>query len=280
MNKTAFFSAVALSSLAFACASGDDPGIDAVGADATMEPNGTASPSASGTTPAAPGSSPPAAMPTSTAVTPVPAVPAMEGCSNTADMTLVPIDATGWVARECTDYFIQGAWYCYDDGINESGCTMGTPPYDAASAGMCLTGVTTVDATFAAWGAGIGLALNDSGTEGGMTSVKSSYDAMANGYNGVHLVITGDTGGLGLRVNFSVSADTTGTISPFWAVPGPGTYDIKIADAVVPEAWMAPESGTTGNPAAVYDVQVQVAGGETAANYNFCITELKLVNLP
>ena len=44
-------------------------------------------------------------------------------CSNSNRMTL-PIDEAGWVARECNDRNIQGAFYCYDDGINPTSCPM------------------------------------------------------------------------------------------------------------------------------------------------------------
>src|SRR5262245_18748708 len=88
-------------------------------------------------------------------------------CSNSNPRTL-PIDEAGWVARECNDRNIQGAFYCYDDMINPTSCPApaadGTrpPPY-RDGAGMCISGNTTIDATFAAWGAGLGLSLNESG---------------------------------------------------------------------------------------------------------------------
>ena len=80
----------------------------------------------------------------------------------------LPLNETGWIPRECNNVGIQGAWYCYDDGINPSGCTSGTPPFRAGE-GMCLAGSTTLDDTYEAWGAGIGLTLNESG--GDITSI-------------------------------------------------------------------------------------------------------------
>lgn len=185
-------------------------------------------------------------------------------------MTTLPIDETGWVARGCNAYGIQGAWYCYDDGVNPSGCTANTPPY-VAGEGMCLTGSTT--AGDGSWGAGIGLALNDSGMMGATASVKSPYDAVTNGITGFQVVLTGDSGGLPIRVNFTNVANPSG-VSPFRQVPGVGSFDVSIADAVVPSAWEVDNAGETANAGAVYDVQVQVAGGDLAANYHVCIESI------
>jgi hypothetical protein len=196
-------------------------------------------------------------------------------CSNT-DRSTLPIDEGGWVARECNDRMIQGAFYCYADTVNPTSCPPeaadGTrpPPY-RTGAGMCLSGNTTVDPTFAAWGAGLGLGLNESG---GMGSSKSAYDAAGNGVTGFHIDITGSTGGLPLRVGFTGSANPMGA-QPFVQFPG-GTMslDVAIADALVPTTWTDPNAGQMANPNAIFDMQVQIAGGEAAAAYDFCIAKV------
>jgi hypothetical protein len=123
-------------------------------------------------------------------------------CTNT-DQTALPIDADGWVARECNERGIQGPWYCYADGIATSSCVDGTVPY-RAGAGMCISGSTIVDTTYAAWGAGIALGLNESGDMGGTAaSVKSAYNATMNGVTGFEVEITGTTGNLPIRIGFT-----------------------------------------------------------------------------
>jgi hypothetical protein len=190
-------------------------------------------------------------------------------CSN-ANLNTIPIDSTGWVARECNNFGIQGAWYCYDDGVNDSSCTTGTPPF-RPQGGMCLSGTTTLDPTFAAWGGGIGLSLNETG---GVGSVKSPFNATTSGVTGFAITIAGTSGGNAIRVNFSGAANTAGRISPFVQLPGAGTYEVNLADAMVPTTWDVPEAGTTADPANIFDMQVQVVGGETNAAYDFCITQV------
>ena len=197
-------------------------------------------------------------------------------CSN-ADKSTLPIDAKGWVARECNERNIQGAFYCYDDGVNPTSCPPaaadGTrPPPFRAGGGMCISGNTTLDPTYAAWGAGIGLSLGDSG---GMPSVKSAYDATANGVTGFHLDITGTTGNLPLRVGYTGAAAPVGA-QPFVPFPAGATdLDVLIADALVPESWTTdPNAGTHANPSSIFDLQVQITGGDAATTYDFCITNV------
>lgn len=179
----------------------------------------------------------------------------------------LPIDASGWIPRECTIFEIQGAWYCFDDGMTDTSCVAGSPPYEGN--GMCLSG-TALGPVAGAWGGGIGVGLNETG---GMASEKLAYDAAGHGVIGFAIEISGDTGGNELRVGFTGSAAPSGP-SPFVAVPGPGSYEIMLADALVPESWMLPESGTSPDPSAIYDVQVQIAADAVAGPFDFCITSL------
>jgi hypothetical protein len=193
-------------------------------------------------------------------------------CSNT-DKSILPIDKTGWVARECNMYGIQGAWYCYTDGMTSAGCTADMTPYTDGK-GMCLKG-TTLGMPMT-WGAGIGLSLNDSGKTATMASVKSAYSATANGVKGFKIALTGSTGGLPLRINFPKLASPTG-VSPFVEVPGAPTtapYDVLIADALVPKAWMVTNAGETADPASIFDLQIQLPGDSKAAAFDFCISSL------
>jgi hypothetical protein len=196
-------------------------------------------------------------------------------CSNPAGAAL-PIDASGWVARECNDHGIQGAFYCYDDMINPTSCPPaaadGTrPPPFLDGRGMCISGNTTVDPTYAAWGAGLGLTLNDPQAT---PPRKDPYNATANGVTGFHLDIAGNTGGLPLRVGYSITAVAEGA-QPFVQFPaGVTSLDVAIQDAIVPSDWMDVNAGAQPDPAAIFDLQVQIPGGEVATPYDFCITNV------
>lgn len=197
-------------------------------------------------------------------------------CSN-SDRSTLPIDEEGWVARECNDKQIQGAFYCYTDGVNPTSCPPaaedGTrPPPFRAGGGMCISGNTTLDPTYKAWGAGLGLSLND---DGAPTFVKNAYNATANGVTGFHLDITGSTGNLPLRVGYTTAAAPMGA-QPFVQFPaGATSLDVPIADALVPESWTTdPNAGLHADPSAIFDLQVQITGGDAAAAYDFCITNV------
>ncbi len=198
-------------------------------------------------------------------------------CTNT-DKSMLPIDMSGWVARECNERAIQGPWYCYDDkndraadSLALSTCVQDVVPY-VAGMGLCLTGHTILDTTYKAWGAGIALGLNESGDMGGTTaSVKSAYNATMNGVTGFNVVISGDTGGLPLRIGFTTAAPQVGA-APFVEVPGAGSYMVNIVDANVPSTWTTdPNAGLIADPASIYDMQIQVVGASADADYNFCV---------
>jgi hypothetical protein len=198
------------------------------------------------------------------------APPAM--CSNT-DKTIIPIDATGWVPRNCDDYNIQGAWYCYSDGVGMTSCVTGKTPYVTASPGpgMCISGTTaSTTSNPSAYGAAIGFSLNDSG---GTMSVKGSYNATMNNITGFNVTIAGNTGGLPVRIGFTGAASSTNP-APFVPVPGAGTYAVKFSSANVPSTWMVPNAGATVDPTNIFDIGFQIAAGPTATPYNFCITAL------
>lgn len=178
----------------------------------------------------------------------------------------IPLEDTGWVGRDCTPYGIQGAWYCYDDGVVETSCVANTPPFKDGA--MCLSGSTIEDDTFAAYGAGIGLSLNDSG---GTTSVKGPYDATAYGVIGFEIEITGDSGGLPIRVQMSRTA--TDEQSPYAQLPGAGTYKVMLEDVLVP-TWADVGAGDPIDPTTIYDLQIQVVGAEAEASYDICVARV------
>ena len=187
-------------------------------------------------------------------------------CSNT-DTSIIPIDSTGWVARQCDAAGIQGAFYCYTDGATQTNCTANTPPWNASMGGMCLSGTTLGVA--ADWGAGIGLSLNDSG---GTPDVKGTYNATTNNVVGFTITVTGSWSGLDLRVGFHGSA----AVAPFYTISGPGTYSIMFTQAQVPTTWTGTaNAGMFADPTTLADLQFQMAGDSKALPFNFCVTSIK-----
>jgi hypothetical protein len=190
-------------------------------------------------------------------------------CSNT-DESIIPIDSTGWVAAQCDSAGIQGAWYCYTDGMTSTNCTTGTPPWNASSDGMCLSG-TSLGMVANTYGAAIGLSLNDSG---GTPDVKGTYDATAHNVIGFEVTITGTFSPLDLRFGFKDSSGAD--VAPFYAIIGPGTYQIMFSQATVPASWDVTNAGAGVMASSLTDLQFQIAGDEKAGvNFNFCITSLK-----
>src|SRR6185437_4571166 len=74
------------------------------------------------------------------------------------------VNTSAYNCDQSTSIGIEGSIYPYGDGAS---CPYGpsTPPANiCTSAGCCLSGTTVVDSTFAKWGCGIGLELDDDGT--------------------------------------------------------------------------------------------------------------------
>ena len=198
-------------------------------------------------------------------------------CSSVSGSGL-PLNATRWVDASCGTSGIQGRWYCFDDGIQASSCVNNTPPF--AANGMCQSG-TSVDetGTYTSWGAGIGLSLSESG---GNPSVKSAYNATANGVIGFRLTLEGNSLGQSMRVGFAGALNPGGLTSPHVEVGAlvsgtPLTAEVMIADALVPLSWGAENSGAVADPTTLFDLQVQYPGGEIAGEYNYCITNVEAI---
>ncbi len=193
--------------------------------------------------------------------------------SGTADTCIVDADLLKAAADSCfvgcdptisTDNpdGIQGAFYTFGDG---SSCTPMNPPCTAQ--GVCLSGATVVDKTYAKWGCGLGLELNSSG---GTTPVKSAYAGDATCFN---YVLTGNSGGNEVRIAFTQTADTTNRISPYVSIPAftngkTGTVCFK---DVTCQGADPTKCALTGMD---FDFQVNVVGGNNAGNYNVCLSSL------
>jgi hypothetical protein len=189
----------------------------------------------------------------------------------------LPINQSGWLDASCNSIGMQGAWFCFTDEIETSTCIDGTPPWEEGS-GMCLSGTSVVDPDYASWGGGIGLSLNETGGE---DSVKTTYNATANGVVGYRLTLEGDSLGQSMRIGYSTHFPAGDNLTPFIEVgeltPGsPLTVEVVISDTVVPEAWDSiPNAGEYADPSAVYDLQIQFPGGDVDGQYSFCITSIE-----
>jgi hypothetical protein len=155
---------------------------------------------------------------------------------------------------------LQGSFYMYGDG---SSCTITNPP--CTSMGVCVSGTTAVDPTYAKFGCGIGLELNSTG---GTAAVKHAYTGPTKCFK---YTLNGSSGGNEVRLSFTQSADTTGKVSPYVTLPSvSGTKDGTVCLADV-SCQGQTKCSLTGQ---VFDLQIGVAGGNKAAPYNLCLTSL------
>ena len=155
---------------------------------------------------------------------------------------------------------LQGSFYMFGDG---SSCTLQNPPCTAM--GVCVSGTTAVDPTYAKFGCGIGLELNSTG---GTASVKQAYAGPTKCFK---YTLTGSSGGNEVRMSFTQSADTTGKVSPYVTIPsvtGSKEGTVCLADVSCQGQTKCTLSGS------VFDLQIGVVGGNKAGAYNLCLTSL------
>jgi Glycosyl hydrolase family 12 len=176
----------------------------------------------------------------------------------------------GWVGCDPTiatdnPMGIQGSVYGYGDN------TTCTPPMNPCTgATCCISGATVVDPTFVAWGCGMGLELN---ATGGDASVKQPYTAATGPLGCFDITLTGSSGGNKVRIGFPYAADMTDKVSPFYEITqvvDSWSGRVCFADATCP-TWDTMNRCMLGDK---YDLQIQVVGGELAAPFNLCLSNL------
>jgi hypothetical protein len=184
------------------------------------------------------------------------------------DASELTIDGTYWMWAECNDARIQGAWYCYTDGLSENDCS-GKPQH--TEDGYCLSGTTLEDASGDAWGAAVAFELNHP-----VGGDKASYDATARGVTGFALDVVGNSGGASLRVGFKAPAKSG--VLPFVEFGAledqPRTLIASIAEASVPSGWDVPNAGEVADPRSISDVELRIAGGDREASYSLCVVRV------
>jgi hypothetical protein len=162
--------------------------------------------------------------------------------------------------------------YAYGDGKS---CTSPSPitasACPAGGTGCCISGATAVDTTGARYGCGIGLDLNTpSGT------VKSAYAGAAKGFT---ITLAGKTAaGQKVRIMYPTTAKPPlGGTAPYKEFTGVGTYSVLFSDAVCP-AWATGAKCTPTKDTNIYALQIQLAGGTTAADVgafsDVCVTSI------
>ncbi|HLV43376.1 MAG TPA: hypothetical protein VKY39_00295, partial [Aggregatilineales bacterium] len=176
---------------------------------------------------------------------------------------------------------VQGAIYLYGD---ETSCTFTMGENPCTAAGCCISGATITDPTFAAWGCGIGISLNETG---GDASTKLPYKGSPTAT--FNYTFTGDTGGNQLRAGFTQFNDTAGLVSPYLpinaftnGVQGSVSFDTATypswcstsEDCLAPPDRMPADPGAPADPAAAHDLQFQIAGGERDGAFSLCLTSL------
>ena len=179
------------------------------------------------------------------------------------------VSASAYICAASTPVQIQGSFYGYTDGPS---CQVLKP---LCPAGCCMTGTTVVDTTYAKWGCGLGMELNNPG--GG--AAKSVYSGPVKCFD---IELSGSSGGNEVRIGFTQGTNTTNKVSPFVSVAAFAngwSGRVCFTDAECP-AWAVTQGtcsktvGTAGQP---YDLQIQVSAGSTPTSvglFNMCVTKI------
>jgi hypothetical protein len=188
----------------------------------------------------------------------------------------LPLDATGWVARDSNDFGIQGAVYWYSDNdtggqTQLTGLTAGAPPFDTARSAMCLVGTTPGGQAdnFVTWGSGIGINLNQEDGNDATPPLATPPRCFA-----VTLAVG------------SAPGELLGKLLPQNPMPGnqeapsvalkDGTTDV-CTDNAAPPSWCSTQPGKcweTGLATGVASLQIQVNSGSTGGPFDVCVTSV------
>lgn len=168
---------------------------------------------------------------------------------------------------------LKGSIYPYGDGMSCPYSPTTPPAKDFCAGGKCcLMGTTKVDATFAAWGCGIGVELDDDGT------TKHVYNGPASCYQ---ITLTGSSGGNVVRIAFTQSpTPASGAVSPYTEIPAftnGWSGMVCFSDVACPGWATAAQCSKTGPSGTPVDLQIQVSAGSTMATtgaYNVCLTSI------
>jgi hypothetical protein len=183
---------------------------------------------------------------------------------------IVP-DAGGFVSPTSNTLAIHGSWFEYSDcaDLKNVNCsTVTTPPANSfANVGgkMCTSGKTSMAAT--AWGAGIGLELNDGPPQ-------MPYDTTAHGIKGFCFVLSGAAIPVStIRVAFPTKTNPDNAY--FKAVSTPGQQTVLFSETAQ-GSWVTAKSAF--DPKQVMLLQFQIPAQTTApVSWDFCIEGLTAI---
>ncbi|MGA2448687.1 MAG: hypothetical protein ABTD50_08440 [Polyangiaceae bacterium] len=185
-------------------------------------------------------------------------------------MPITP-DATGYVAPGSNSVAIHGSFFMYsdcNDGIKP--CSTITTPTSTTSFPnvgglMCTSGTTVTETGTAAnaWGAGMGLELNDGPPQ-------QPYDATTYNIKGFCFVLSGPTlPSTGLRVAFTTKENQD--YAPFETVTTAGVTTVLFSN-IAQGSWVSKADTFTFDPTEVMLMQWQVPGNTTAPiPWDFCV---------
>jgi hypothetical protein len=190
------------------------------------------------------------------------------GCQG---VPIVP-DTTGYVAPGSNSVGIHGSWFVYSDcnDLMNKDCAMVTSPagtgaFPNVGGKMCTSGTNSTAAN--AWGAGIGLELNDGPPQ-------MPYNTVTHGVIGFCFDLSGPTiPSSTIRVAFTTTENNDN--APFEAISTPGTHTVLFSDTAQ-GSWVTTK--TTFDPTMVVLVQFQIpAATASAVAWDFCISNMTAV---
>lgn len=191
----------------------------------------------------------------------------ISGC---AGIPLTP-DAKGYISLASNPLAVRGSWFIYSDCVDLKGvnCAMVTSPspnsFPNVGGKMCTSGKTSMAA--GAWGAGIGLELNDGPPQ-------MPYDTVAHGIKGFCFQLSGPTiPSSSIRVAFPTKNVPDDVY--FSAVTTPGQHTVMFADTAQ-GSWVTKKSAF--EPTMVMLLQLQIPSTTTApVAWDFCIEGLTAI---
>ena len=195
-----------------------------------------------------------------------------EGGSGCTGVAIVP-DATGFVAAAGNSLGIHGSWFQYSDCTDLKGvnCATVTTPTGTTFANvggkMCTSGKTST--ATGAWGAGIGLELNDGPPQ-------QPYDTVMHGVKGFCFLLSGATiPSTTIRVAFPTQDNNDNAY--FEAFSTPGTHSVLFADTGFAQgSWVTTK--VAFEPTKVMLVQFQIPSSPSApVPWDFCVEGMTAV---
>lgn len=222
--------------------------------------------------------------------------PASTGCDASTNLIALAdaSDTHNWIGGDnkvATDNpcGVQGAVYAYSDkGVDNTDggadASVQTPVLDDTTTAAddfkspcsggkcCIKGKTNAwpkkdganDYTASVWGGGLGVSLGDPG-EG---AAKTSYAGSVKGFK---VKLSGSLNGQAVRLGYTQSA--TDGCAPFIQKTALDEYELPFTGSIACPTWTC-DPKCIAPTATVFDLQVQVVGGDIAGDFEVCIDSI------